>query len=297
MALASRYAEAHESGVAEIEDAHNYHLEFIEIHALCALAMADIGLRRFASAEAGLDRAETKLRRVDDVHAEMSISTSRMKMGLIRGDDAFLLGEAERVWPRAPSTGMQGDLLAVRGLVYVRKGNYVLARRFASAAERVTRQLEARIMAKCVYAACAVEQATADAQGAVLAAFEAAHTTGAFDPFVITYRAFPDLLRRLVGTPLQEQVGQLIDSTGDHDLGWQTGVIKRALPQLLSRREREVLELLARGLSNRAIAKALWISESTAKVHVRHIFDKLNVRTRTEAALAAHDRALEDASD
>jgi len=43
------------------------------------------------------------------------------------------------------------------------------------------------------------------------------------------------------------------------------------------------LELLARGFKNRDVAKALVISQSTTKVHVRHILEKLGVRSRTEA--------------
>jgi two-component system, NarL family, nitrate/nitrite response regulator NarL len=43
--------------------------------------------------------------------------------------------------------------------------------------------------------------------------------------------------------------------------------------------------LMARGFRNRDIAKALVISQSTVKVHVRHILEKLGVRTRTEAVL------------
>jgi DNA-binding NarL/FixJ family response regulator len=57
----------------------------------------------------------------------------------------------------------------------------------------------------------------------------------------------------------------------------------RAPDQVLSPREREVLELIARGLKNRDIARALYISDSTAKVHVRHVFEKLGVRSRAEA--------------
>jgi DNA-binding NarL/FixJ family response regulator len=52
----------------------------------------------------------------------------------------------------------------------------------------------------------------------------------------------------------------------------------------LSPREREVIELIAQGHSNRAIARELFLSESTVKVHVRHILEKLDVKTRTEAA-------------
>jgi DNA-binding NarL/FixJ family response regulator len=53
----------------------------------------------------------------------------------------------------------------------------------------------------------------------------------------------------------------------------------------LSPRESEVLALLAEGLSNREIGKRLFISEVTVKVHIRHIFEKLGVRTRTQAAI------------
>src|SRR5581483_3265633 len=57
----------------------------------------------------------------------------------------------------------------------------------------------------------------------------------------------------------------------------------------LSRREREVLGLVAQGLSNRSIARSLFISESTVKVHLRHVYEKLGVRSRTQAALFARD--------
>ena len=57
----------------------------------------------------------------------------------------------------------------------------------------------------------------------------------------------------------------------------------RALEALTSR-EREVLEALADGDTNAQIAKKLWISRHTVRSHVEHIFEKLNVKTRTEAA-------------
>jgi ATP/maltotriose-dependent transcriptional regulator MalT len=55
----------------------------------------------------------------------------------------------------------------------------------------------------------------------------------------------------------------------------------------LSRREREILQLVADGLSNKEISGKLFISDVTVKVHLRHIYEKLGVRNRMEAALHA----------
>ena len=55
----------------------------------------------------------------------------------------------------------------------------------------------------------------------------------------------------------------------------------------LSKREREVLHLLAQGHSNRAIADQLFIAEATVKVHVTAIFTKLGVDSRSAATAFA----------
>jgi len=55
----------------------------------------------------------------------------------------------------------------------------------------------------------------------------------------------------------------------------------------LTPREREVLELIARGRSNKLIARELEISEKTVKAHVGHVLEKLGVSDRTQAAIYA----------
>jgi DNA-binding NarL/FixJ family response regulator len=62
--------------------------------------------------------------------------------------------------------------------------------------------------------------------------------------------------------------------------------------QTLTRREREVLELIARGRSNKRIAFELGISEKTVKTHVGHVLAKLGVSDRTQAALVAVRQGL-----
>ncbi len=62
--------------------------------------------------------------------------------------------------------------------------------------------------------------------------------------------------------------------------------------ETLTARELEVLALLSRGKSNKEIGAALYISEFTVKGHLRSIFAKLNVTSRTEAATAASRRGL-----
>ena len=75
--------------------------------------------------------------------------------------------------------------------------------------------------------------------------------------------------------------------------GLETGAgCGAALPGGLSTREVEVLRLVAAGLTNRAIADALTISERTVDRHVSNIFTKLDVSTRAAATAFAYEHGL-----
>jgi len=60
----------------------------------------------------------------------------------------------------------------------------------------------------------------------------------------------------------------------------------------LSDREVQVLQLLARGMSNQEIAKELFVSNTTVKTHVSHILTKLGVRDRVQAVVEAYDSGI-----
>ena len=62
----------------------------------------------------------------------------------------------------------------------------------------------------------------------------------------------------------------------------------------LTERESTILKALARGLSNEAIGKELWVAEQTVKFHLTNIYRKLEVSNRTEAARYAYEHGLID---
>lgn len=78
----------------------------------------------------------------------------------------------------------------------------------------------------------------------------------------------------------------------------QKGSLKKDLASTLTEREREVLDHVARGKSNKVIAQALDISHNTVKLHVRHIMAKLDLNSRVEAAVFAfeHRSAVESSA-
>jgi len=63
----------------------------------------------------------------------------------------------------------------------------------------------------------------------------------------------------------------------------------------LTERERQVLQLVGEGLTNREIGERLFLAEKTIKHYMTSVLQKLHVRSRVEAALLAHDRRVDDA--
>ncbi len=95
-----------------------------------------------------------------------------------------------------------------------------------------------------------------------------------------------------------EEIRQAVTAAADGRTALAPQVAARLMGRLrspapvLSGRELELLELLATGLGNRAIARKLFISEATVKTHLVHIYEKLGVDNRTAAIAEAQRRRI-----
>lgn len=73
-----------------------------------------------------------------------------------------------------------------------------------------------------------------------------------------------------------------------------SAIAPKPVKNVLSVRENEILRLVAKGLTNRDIAARLFLSRYTVQCHVRNVYRKLSVRSRTQAANAARQHGLLD---
>ena len=100
------------------------------------------------------------------------------------------------------------------------------------------------------------------------------------------------------GTPtskdraLQPFVGSLLSQWDARYAGDSAAPPRGRVSDPLTARERDVLAMISQGLSNKRIARTLEISPETVKSHVKHIFSKLEVGTRTEAVSLAGSLGL-----
>ena len=94
------------------------------------------------------------------------------------------------------------------------------------------------------------------------------------------------LLPQLRG-PSPAFVSDVLAASGAHD-----APLILASPDALTEREVQILQLVARGLSNREIAELLFITVGTVKKHNNNIFGKLQVKSRTQAVVRATELGL-----
>jgi LuxR family maltose regulon positive regulatory protein len=289
LGLVARYKESRRIADWQLHEAERYRLEWVVPHALEMRAIAQTGRREFDGALKSLARARRIAKDQGNVHTQVNGVALTARVHLCCGAAERAVEVLASRDTRFTSPGMEGDFLATYALALACCGRVAEARTLVAESESVSSHLDVVALRHFTQSiATYFENGVIDPKLRAQA-LTTAEATGNYDAFVCAYRAFPPLLD---GLPDIELAGiklftDLISSL-DPKLAAKIGLRRPQRPTrsgaILTPREREIFAFIKQGLSNREIAKALWISESTVKVHVHHVLEKMNVRSRTEAA-------------
>jgi DNA-binding CsgD family transcriptional regulator/tetratricopeptide (TPR) repeat protein len=285
LSLAARYEEARDLAEEELDIATSARLQFVVPYGHVSHAAALLGLSHYREAEDSLRLATAHAEDIGDEHNVFDALTVRAKVAVAQGQpDRAVQLTATRADTADLSSGMQADYAATRGLALSCAGRAFEAEEALSEAEGHSSIPEVVAMVACSRAALALREGSAP-EGAAKH-LEQPLSLMMFEPIVVACRGYPDMISAVKATD-RHLPQRLVKAMSARPGPSQTD----QLLALLTPREREVLELLTRGYTNREIAATLVIAEVTAKVHVRRVIRKLGVRSRTEAAIAAVENA------
>jgi DNA-binding NarL/FixJ family response regulator len=270
--------------------ADNCGIEFAINYAQINRAKALIGMRKFGPASRTLSALERRIQGQPGSFFLGNIPVERARLYSSLGDlnravDVLSPGPLEQL-----SKAGRGEYLGWQAVLHAAAGQGERAQTLAAEVQLTSRGLEAAALSSLAVALVAVSEGdaatAADCVRSVI-------LSGIWDPIVISVRAAPALAGFIAKeTEWRGWLQRLLAASYDTSLARRFGlqvprVAKRATA--LSPRESEVHDLLAQGLTNEEIANLLYISLSTTKVHVKHIYEKLGVRSRLEAARALRD--------
>ena len=281
-------------GVAEgtLDEVETYQLTWARPHAHWCLAAAHLGLRQFGTAERWLQHVERAADHLHDGHLAMNAAAlrARLLLALQQPEEACVMLNIDENLPA--HRAMRGELLATKALALAVVGDVHESTRLAEDAIRLTTSVDAHALAACAKAVVAERTGRDASEIASWVSIPAC--LGAWDAVVCSARAWPELLPNLKNAPeLGLELRSALRRSRDYELANRAGLSLGRKPlahrSALSPREQEVLQLVRQGLTNAEIARALFIEESTVKVHVSHVLEKVGAHTRTEAATRVLD--------
>jgi len=270
----------------QLDDAKKYRLDFVIPYTRLINAVTEMISGNIENASREVDAVEEAARSTgDDLLAGNAIAI-RTRCLITQGRFALAIRESLR-WRGAATPSLNGEILASRAVALACTGEYARALKTAEVALSTTKAIEARCMSFAARAIVATLRADVDMYEFAREAMNTAIAQHCIEVFAAAYRGCAQLAVLLLRSDAtREDFLQILSMTND------TGAFAEAMEtrpgdswEALSSREQEVLLLVADGHSNRQIGDMLYIAEATVKVHVRHIFEKLDVTSRTTAAL------------
>ena len=285
LALAAEYQQARVAAEAFLSDARTAHVDFALPYAHTVLAVALVGLREFAAAIDATHQAVFEAERLADTHAVTNAHAVIARLLLAQGRHSEAVEELYGEFGSGVTRAMVAESIACRAVALACLGDERYAHA-AAKARSVSTTLEPKMLVATADAIFHSVRNTPDLPAAAAVAVDTALETGAWDLFVCGYRAHPEFLLALRGdAERSKSFLRVMERAADLRIAQALGIsAQKRGAATLSPRESEIHALVALGLTNKQIARRLFISEATAKVHVHHILEKLDVKTRTAAA-------------
>ena len=262
---------------------------------LLSLAGAQLGLRAFGQAQRSLKAFDRTSISREDPFYRVEALTLKARLHAYRGNlQGALAAHDDLTGMNAPPRAL-GTYLAAHSILLAASGDTARARRSADRARSNGSNIEMIHFAELGELISDAVDVDPRFRIRTAKAVVACNAAAYLDGLVFAYRVYPPLLEAGRTQPEARRVLEgLLAKSRDHELAQSAGIDLRVDETsdplgVLTRRELEVLGLLSQGMTNDEIAASLFIARSTAKVHVRHIFEKLGVRSRLQAVLRAQE--------
>ena len=299
--LRGRYSVARDLSQQALRLCIEYRIDFAIGACHIYKAAAEIGLRRFAQARRSLDAFERTSNWHQDPYFHLEATALRARLLASQGAVNEALDTRSTMHAPRKASRPFGAYLGTLSIIHAARGESHDARRTAEAARDQPHGVEGTHSSALAEAIADDVEERDSSKVSMVGAILGCGRSDYLDGLVLAYRLYPRLLEAAqTDAEASALVRAALVNSRDFSLARRLGI--DVAPDLadeplgmLTRRERDVLGLLLEGMTNAEIAERLFISPSTAKVHVRHILEKLGAKTRLEAviraqaALAAND--------
>jgi LuxR family maltose regulon positive regulatory protein len=256
---------------------------------------AEIGLRRFGNARRSLQAFARRSTWRDDPYFSLEALTVRARLLSSQGALVEALETRLELPPEIDASRPLGAFYGTLSIIAAATGDASQSRLLAELAREQPNGVERTICSSLGEAiACDFDDCD-DFDEQIVSLADRCREADYIDGLVLAIRLFPKTLRALAEERRTLSLArEVLVRSNDFAIARRAGIaIKGSAGEdpfgMLTSREREVLGLLLEGLTNAEIAERLYITQSTAKVHVRHILEKLGVRSRLHAVLRAQE--------
>ncbi len=286
LAMQAMYREALSTLRALDQEAATYGIDFARTPARLVRATAEAGLRNFATARRLIGDSIAEAQR--DAALYWLTNALGVQARIEAGSGSGVVPPHRKELARVLPMGSYEEYVSALALAAASAGERRHAEALAATANCGFLTVDGRVLLAWVTAILSGKV------GDAVSAFDLSFRTGIIDAFVLAYRARPQMIgslsaqnedyrRRVDVAVIRANDSRLLQEFTDRRPLGASGAYR------LTPRETEVYALMVDGLSNQRIAQQLVITESTAKLHVRHILGKLCARSRAEAVAKWRD--------